>query len=145
MPLAGIEEVGGIRELIDPLEKDGTLVRRSRERLEVDIASFSVVERDGAIIACAALFPNQPNQSAELACVATAPHYRQSGRANRLLEHIEERARTLGITRLFVLTTRTEHWFVERGFRAAELSELPEQRRELYNYQRNSQVLIKSL
>ncbi|MBK8307166.1 MAG: amino-acid N-acetyltransferase [Gammaproteobacteria bacterium] len=143
--MAGIEDVGGIMALIEPLERDGTLVRRSRERLEIDISGFSVVERDGAIIACAALFPDQPNQSAELACVATAPHYRRSGRANRLLEHIEGRARTLGITRLFVLTTRTAHWFLERGFHAAELSELPEKRRELYNYQRNSLVFIKAL
>ena len=143
--VAGIEDVGGIMELIEPLERDGTLVRRSRERLELEIDSFSVVERDGAIIACAALYADLPNRTGELACVATAPDYRRSGRANRLLEQIESRARAAGIERLFVLTTRTAHWFLERGFRAAELSELPEQRRELYNFQRNSQVLIKTL
>ena len=143
--IAGIEDVGGIMELIEPLERDGTLVRRSRERLELEIGCFSVVERDGAIIGCAALYPDQPNCTAELACVATDPVYRRSGRANRLLEHIEGRARAEGIDRLFVLTTRTAHWFVERGFRPAELAELPEKRRELYNYQRNSLVLIKDL
>ena len=143
--IAGFEDVGGIMELIAPLERDGTLVRRSRERLELEIDSFSVVERDGAIIACAALYPDMPNRTAELACVATAPEYRRSGRANRLLEHIESRARGLGIERLFVLTTRTAHWFLERGFAAAELAELPEQRRELYNFQRNSQVFLKTL
>ncbi|MCG3171495.1 MAG: Amino-acid acetyltransferase [Pseudomonadales bacterium] len=143
--IARIEDVGGIMELIAPLEKDGTLVRRSRERLELEIGCFSVVERDGAIIACAALYADLPNRTGELACVATDPVYRRSGRANRLLEQIEARARAEGIERLFVLTTRTAHWFVERGFRAAELSELPEKRRELYNYQRNSQVFIKDL
>jgi amino-acid N-acetyltransferase len=143
--VAGIEDVGGIMELIEPLERDGTLVRRSRERLELEIGCFSVVERDGAIIACAALYADHPNQSAELACVATDPAYQRSGRANRLLEHIEARARAERIARLFVLTTRTAHWFIERGFRAAELAELPEKRRELYNYQRNSQVFIKNL
>ncbi len=143
--IAGIEDVGGIMELIEPLERDGTLVRRSRERLELEIACFSVVERDGAIIGCAALYPDLPNRTGELACVATDPVYRRSGRANRLLEHIEGRARAEGIDRLFVLTTRTAHWFVERGFRPAELAELPEKRRELYNYQRNSLVLIKDL
>ena len=106
-------------------------------------SSISVVERDGAIIACAALYADAPNRTGELACVATDPSSRRSGRANRLLEHIEARARAEGLARLFVLTTRTAHWFVERGFRAAELSELPEKRRELYNYQRNSQVFIK--
>ena len=143
--VAGIEDVGGIMELIEPLERDGTLVRRSRERLELEIDCFSVVERDGAIIACAALYADQPNGSGELACVATDPAYRRSGRANRLLEHIEARARGEGLSRLFVLTTRTAHWFVERGFRASELAELPAKRRELYNFQRNSQVLIKDI
>lgn len=143
--IAGIEDVGGIMELIEPLERDGTLVRRSRERLELEIGCFSVVERDGAIIGCAALYPDLPNRTGELACVATDPVYRRSGRANRLLEHIEGRARAEGIDRLFVLTTRTAHWFVERGFRPAELAELPEKRRELYNYQRNSLVFIKDL
>ena len=143
--VAGIEDVGGIMELIAPLERDGTLVRRSRERLELEIDCFSVVERDGAIIACAALYADTPNRSGELACVATDPGYQRSGRANRLLEHIEARARESSIERLFVLTTRTAHWFVERGFRPAELAELPEKRRELYNYQRNSKVFIKSI
>jgi amino-acid N-acetyltransferase len=143
--VAGIEDVGGIMELIEPLERDGTLVRRSRERLELEIDCFSVVERDGAIIACAALYADQPNGSGELACVATDPSYRRSGRANRLLEHIEARARGEGLSRLFVLTTRTAHWFIERGFRASELAELPAKRRELYNFQRNSQVFIKDI
>jgi len=143
--IAGIEDVGGIMELIEPLEKDGTLVRRSRERLELEIGCFSVIERDGAIIGCAALYPDLPNRTGELACVATDPVYRRSGRANRLLGHIEARARAEGIERLFVLTTRTAHWFLERGFRQAELAELPEKRRELYNFQRNSLVFIKGL
>lgn len=143
--VAGIEDVGGIMELIAPLERDGTLVRRSRERLELEIGCFSVVERDGAVIACAALYPDKANGCGELACVATDPAYRRSGRANRLLEHIEHRARHEQISRLFVLTTRTAHWFLERGFRAAELEELPGTRRELYNYQRNSRVFIKEL
>lgn len=143
--VAAIEDVGGIMELIAPLERDGTLVRRSREHLELDIGNFSVVERDGAIIGCAALYPDKGSGCAELACVAMHPSYRRSGRANRLLAHIEARARAEGATRLFALTTRTAHWFVERGFRTAELGELPARRREMYNYQRNSRVFIKPL
>lgn len=143
--MARIEDVGGIMELIEPLERDGTLVRRSRERLELEIGAYTVIERDGAIIGCAALHVDGSNRCAELACVATRPDYRRSGRANRLLEHIEAAARGEGVERLFVLTTRTAHWFVERGFRAAELDELPLKRRELYNFQRNSRVFIKDL
>jgi len=142
---AGIEDVGGIIELIEPLERDGTLVRRSRDSLELEIEQFVVAERDGAIIASAALYPQIDSDLAELACVATRPEYRRQGWAERVLEHAEARARSAGIKRLFVLTTRTAHWFLERGFRAAELDELPSSKRQMYNFQRNSRVFIKAL
>ncbi|WJW75171.1 amino-acid N-acetyltransferase [Thiohalobacter sp. IOR34] len=141
---AGIDDVGGILELIEPLEQEGVLVRRSRERLEMEIDRFFVVERDGLIIACAALYPDG-HGFGELACLAVHPDYRGQGRGDQLLEAIERHARQQGIDRLFVLTTRTSHWFQERGFRRADVRELPVKRRSLYNYQRNSRVLIKPL
>lgn len=101
--------------LIQPLEDDGTLVRRSRERLEVEIERFIVIERDGTIIGCAALYPLAEERLGELACVAVHPAYRNGGRADALLRFIERQARALGLQRLFVLTTRTAHWFRERA------------------------------
>jgi len=142
---ARIEDIPGLLELIEPLERDGTLVRRSRERLELEIESFAVAERDGAIIACAALYPQSETNSAELACVATRKDYRRNGWADRVLRYSENRARALGLESIFVLTTRTAHWFLERGFRPGEIDDLPNQRRELYNFQRNSRVFFKSL
>ncbi|MBV0933252.1 amino-acid N-acetyltransferase [Marinobacterium weihaiense] len=142
---ANIEDVGGILELIAPLEEKGILVRRSRERLEGEIERFTVVVRDGAIIGCAALYPFTDEGIGELACVAINSDYRGGQRGDRLLAAIEQQARELGLGQLFVLTTRTAHWFVERGFAAAEREQLPQEKKALYNFQRNSKVFFKPL
>ena len=141
---ATIKDVGGILELIEPLEQQGVLVHRSRERLEAEIEQFSVITRDGMIIACAALYPQDSN-SAELACLATHPDYRNHNRGQLLLEHVEKSARKLGLNRLFVLTTKSPHWFVERGFVASAVEALPDKKKSLYNYQRNSKIFVKPL
>ncbi len=142
---ATIDDVGGILELIRPLEADGTLVWRSRERLEMEIERFTVLERDGTIIGCAALYPFTEDRLGELACVAMHPAYRNSGRAEALLRFIERQAEEQRLQHLFVLTTRTAHWFRERGFEPAEVTDLPMQKQALYNWQRRSKVFIKTL
>ncbi len=142
---ATIDDVGGILELIAPLEMEGILVRRSRERLETEIDRFTVVERDGMIIACAALYPFKDEAMAELACLAVHPSYRDGGRGEALLTYIEREAKLQGLQKLFVLTTRTTHWFQERGFRPSQIADLPIDRQRLYNYQRKSKVLSKEL
>jgi amino-acid N-acetyltransferase len=142
---ATIEDVGGLMELITPLEDQGILVRRSREVLEREIEQFSIVEREGLIIACAALYQIADSDFGELACLAVNPAYRHGGRGDELLERIEERARAQGLKTLFVLTTRTAHWFRERGFELSNVDRLPAARASLYNYQRNSQVFEKAL
>ncbi len=142
---AGIDDVGGLLELIRPLEEQGILVRRSREVLEREIGQFSIVERDGLIIACAALYPVPDSDWGELACLAVHPDYRQGGRGDQLLERIEQRARAKGLKTLFVLTTRTAHWFQERGFKPSSVERLPPARASLYNFQRQSKVFEKPL
>ena len=142
---AQIDDVAGILELLKPLEDAGVLVYRSREQLELEIAHFTVVERDGKVIACAALYPYTEERCAELACIVVSPEYCESGRGNALLHAIEEQAQQLSISNLFVLTTQTAHWFIERGFSESSLDELPEQKRKLYNLQRNSKVFSKNL
>ncbi len=141
---ASIKDVGGILELIEPLEQQGILVHRSRERLEAEIEQFSVITRDGMIIACAALYP-QDGKTGELACLATHPDYRNNNRGQLLLEQVEKSARKLGLTQLFVLTTHSPHWFVERGFVPSSVEALPEKKKSLYNYQRNSKIFVKPL
>jgi amino-acid N-acetyltransferase len=142
---ATIEDVGGLMELITPLEDQGVLVRRSREVLEREIEQFSIVEREGLIIACAALYQIADSDFGELACLAVNPAYRHGGRGDELLERIEDRARAQGLKTLFVLTTRTAHWFRERGFEPSSVDRLPAARASLYNFQRNSQVFEKAL
>ncbi|MFZ1853169.1 MAG: amino-acid N-acetyltransferase [Nitrosomonas sp.] len=142
---AKIEDVGGILQLIEPLENEGVLVRRGRELLEVEIDRFSVFEHDGMILGCAALYPFPEENSGELACLAVHPNHRDFGHGNRLLKYIEEKAISLGIQKLFVLTTRTTHWFIEHGFTEVTLAELPKLKQNLYNYQRRSKMLQKLL
>lgn len=142
---ASIEDVGGILELIAPLEAEGILMRRSREKFEMEIERFKVIVRDGAIIGCAALYPYPAEGLAELACLAVHPDYRNVGRGHELLDTLERDAKTSGLGKLFVLSTETAHWFIERGFREAAIEELPMARQDLYNYQRNSKVFIKPL
>jgi len=142
---AKIEDVPGILELIKPMEQLGILVRRSRERLEMEISNFVVVERDGMIVACAASYTFDETDIAELACLAVHSDYQDQGRGETLLNYIENTARQNNIKQLFVLSTRTMHWFQERGFSTADINTLPIKRKTLYNYQRNSKVFIKSL
>lgn len=142
---ATIEDVGGIIKLIEPLEADGTLVKRGRELIEREINYFSVIEHDGVIFGCAALYPFPEEKMAEMACLTVNPEVQAQGDGERILKHLENRARASGITKLFVLTTRTAHWFIKRGFVPATVDALPKDRQRMYNWQRKSQVLVKTL
>ncbi|CAK0770579.1 Amino-acid acetyltransferase [Gammaproteobacteria bacterium] len=142
---ATVDDVGGILELIAPLEAQGVLVRRTRERLETEVDQFVVAERDGTIIGCATLYPFPEERLGELACLAVHPDYRRQRRGDLLLTYLERLAMAQGIRRLFVLTTHTAHWFQERGFEPASVEDLPVARQALYNWQRNSKVFLKEL
>lgn len=139
------EDLGGVLALIEPMTDAGLLVRRSREAVELDIDQYVVMARDGLITACSELIPYPDEAVGELACVAVHPSYRGSHRGASLLTEIEKRAQAAGLTQLFVLTTRAPHWFVEHGFITSDTDALPLVKRELYNHQRNSAVLIKPL
>lgn len=142
---AGIDDVGGILQLIEPLEQAGVLVHRPRERLEQEIGQFFVNELDGRIVGCVALYPFPDARAGEMACLAVHADFQGGGRGESLLSAVEEAARKQGLDRLFVLTTRTTHWFIERGFQPASPDDLPAERQSMYNWQRRSKVLLKSL
>ena len=142
---ASIEDLGGILQLIEPLETNGTLVKRGRELIEREIDYFSVIEHDGVIFGCAALYPFPLESMAEMACLTVSPDAQAQGDGERLLKHLENRARAAGFKKLFVLTTRTAHWFLKRGFVSASFDDLPKDRQNMYNWQRKSLVLIKKL
>jgi amino-acid N-acetyltransferase len=142
---ASVDDIGGIIELINPLEEKGVLVRRSRERLEAEIEQFIVIERDNAIIACAALYCFSEEKVGELACIAVNEHYLGGHRGDVLLRAVEERATALKLNSLFVLTTKTAHWFLEQGFIEINVQQLPTAKQKIYNLQRNSKVFSKAL
>lgn len=142
---ASINDVGGILQLLQPLEAEGILVRRGRERLEREIGRFVVLEHDHRIIGCAALYPFIEERAAELACLAVQTNYRKQGYGDALLKHILTKAQALNLEKLFVLTTRTAHWFIERDFKEVDIGQLPAQKKMLYNYQRRSKVFLKNL
>ncbi|CAM3692090.1 amino-acid N-acetyltransferase [Polynucleobacter antarcticus] len=141
---ANQDDIGGILQLTSPLEEDGILAARGQDVIERDIQRFSVIEHDKVLFGCAALFPF-PNGVGELACLAVDPDVQGSGDGERLLKRVEMRAKQEGIKKLFVLTTRTEHWFLKRGFKRATVEDLPEERKQIYNWDRKSMVLTKDL
>ena len=142
---AKFEDVGGILDLIAPLEEQGILVKRSREKLENEVDHFVVMVRESTVVACGALYPYADQDSGEIACIAVHTAYRGGQFGDILIEEIERRAREAGLTAVFVLTTQATQWFSERGYVSANVDDLPVARRELYNFQRNSVVLRKVL
>ena len=139
------DDVGGILHLIEPFEKDGTLVTRSRTEIERDVANYTIIEHDGVIFACAALYPYPEGKTAEMAALTVSPQSQGQGDGEKVLKRIEQRARAMGLTSIFVLTTRTMHWFIKRGFVQVDPDWLPEARKRKYNWDRRSQVLVKKL
>ncbi|MFT3821114.1 MAG: amino-acid N-acetyltransferase [Rubrivivax sp.] len=139
------DDVGGILQLIEPFERDGTLVRRERAEIERDISNYTVIEHDGIIFGCAALYPYPEGRTAEMAALTISPQVQSQGDGERILKRIEQRARAAGLDSIFVLTTRTMHWFIKRGFVPVDPEWLPEARKRKYNWDRRSQVLVKKL
>ena len=139
------DDVAGIVQLIEPFERDGTLVRRERTEIERDIANYTLIEHDGIIFGCAALYPYPEARTAEMAALTVSPLSQGQGDGERLLKRVEQRAKQMGLDTIFVLTTRTMHWFIKRGFAQVDPDWLPEARKRKYNWDRRSQVLVKKL
>ena len=127
MRLASMADWESIKRILEPLVANGAVIERSDEDLidEVNKGYFHVTERDGKVIACCALKPCGSNGDAhEVAAFAVLPEYRRGGRGDALLEYAENYAvETLGASNLFLLTTRTADWFVQRGFENKGLAE----------------------
>jgi amino-acid N-acetyltransferase len=142
---ATADDVSGILQLIEPFERDGTLVKRNRTEIERDASNYTILEHDGVIFACAALYPYSEAKTAEMAALTVSPHVQGQGDGERVLKRIEHRAKAAGLDSIFVLTTRTMHWFIKRGFKQVDPDWLPEARKRKYNWDRKSQVLVKKL
>jgi amino-acid N-acetyltransferase len=139
------DDVGGVLQLIEPFERDGTLVKRDRTEIERDITNYSIIEHDGVIFGCAALYPYPESRTAEMAALTVSPQSQSQGDGEKLLKRVEQRAKAAGLDSIFVLTTRTMHWFIKRGFAQVDPEWLPEARKRKYNWDRKSQVLVKKI
>ncbi|GAA6141003.1 amino-acid N-acetyltransferase [Hydrogenophaga sp. 5NK40-0174] len=142
---ATMDDVSGILAIIEPLETDGTLVKRDRTEIERDAGNYTIIEHDGVIFGCAALYPYPETRTGEMAALTVSAQAQSQGDGERLLKRIESRARAQGLESIFVLTTRTMHWFLKRGFQQVNPDWLPEARKRKYNWDRRSQVLVKKL
>ncbi|KNZ33174.1 MAG: amino acid acetyltransferase [Methylibium sp. NZG] len=142
---ATADDIGGVLQLIEPFERDGTLVKRDRTEIERDIGHYTVIEHDGVIFGCAALYPYPEAKTAEMAALTVSPQVQSQGDGERILKRVEQRAKGMGLDSIFVLTTRTMHWFIKRGFNPVDPDWLPEARKRKYNWDRKSQVLVKKL
>lgn len=142
---ANSDDIPAIIDIIRPLEKKGVLLKRNREKIEKEISHFTVIEREGFIIALAALYPFEKEHIGEIACITTHPEYRNSSRGTLLLQAMEKQARDKLLSKVFVLTTQTAHWFIEQGFSEGTLESLPCEKQALYNFQRSAKVFIKSI
>ncbi|TKY55605.1 amino-acid acetyltransferase NAGS1 [Spatholobus suberectus] len=143
--MAQVTDISGIKQLIQPLEESGILVKRTDEELLQSLSSFIVVEREGQIIACAALFPFFEEKCGEVAAIAVSPDCRGQGQGDKLLDYIEKKASSLGFEMLFLLTTRTADWFVRRGFSECSIDSIPEKKRKTINLSRKSKYYMKKL
>jgi amino-acid N-acetyltransferase len=142
---ATIDDVGGILDLIAPLEEEGVLVKRSRELLEIEIDRFTVIKKEEVIIACAALYPYAEANTGEIACLVIHPDYRGGNRGIRLILALEQAAKRQKLSSIFVLTTVSAHWFIEQGYVEQAIENLPEGKQKLYNIQRKSKAFTKSI
>ena len=142
---ATADDIGGILQLIEPFERDGTLVKRDRTEIERDIGHYTVIEHDGVIFGCAALYPYPEARTGEMAALTVSPAVQGQGDGERILKRVEQRAKAQGLASIFVLTTRTMHWFIKRGFEQVDADWLPEARKRKYNWDRRSVVLVKRL
>ena len=137
------DDVDAIRALVEPLEQSGALIPRSINAIEQHLEDYLVLDFDGALIGCGALHAFE--DAAEIASLATHPGHRDQDYGERILGALLHKAAQQALRSVFVLTTQTEHWFLERGFMRSDQSALPLTKRATYDDRRNSKVLVRQL
>ena len=137
-------DIPGVLRIMEPFVKDGTLLIRDKQTLLDQIDNFVIYETDGVIHGCAAL-TLYPDSIGEISAVAVDQKYIKLGIGSKLLNYLIKRALENKLLRIFLLTTRTSDWFENIGFIQGAYSDLPKEKQENYNYDRNSNILIYNL
>ena len=138
------DEVGDVLRVMKPFVDKNILLPRTEAMIEDALNDFIVFEIDGAVHASCALHV-YPEGFGEIAAVAVDSAYSHLGVGPKMIEFLCERAKKMGLKKVFVLTTRTADWFLGMGFEEGVVSDLPEKKRTAYNYSRNSQIFIKTI
>lgn len=133
------EDISAVLSLIRPFVSKEILLPRSEQQMEAEYNDFIVYELDGAVRACAALHIYDRTQ-AEIAALAVDETCAHIGIGPKMIEYLIEKAKTVSIESVFILTTQTADWFEKQGFVADSIDTLPERRRKKWNPKRGSKL-----
>ena len=133
------EDISQVLSIMRPFVLDGILLPRTEEQLEASCSDFVVYEIDGAIRACSALHIYDRSQ-AEIAAVAVDKTFAHIGIGPKMIAFLIEKAKTVNLKSIFILTTQTADWFENLGFKPDSVESLPEERKKLWNEKRGSKV-----
>lgn len=133
------EDISGVLSVMRPFIKKEILLPRSEKQLETEYNNYIVYELDGAIRACAALHIYDRKQ-AEIAAVAVDESCSHIGIGPKMIQYLIEKAKTINLESVFIMTTQTADWFEKQGFVPNDISTLPEERKKLWSPKRGSKL-----
>ena len=111
---ARTSDIKGIHNLIAAFASDGRMLQKETVTLYESVQEFMVAVEDGVVVGCGALHVLWEDL-AEVRSVAITENLRGNGIGNQILERIIDRARELGLSRIFCLTFETK-FFGRHGF-----------------------------
>ena len=137
-------DIPEVLRIMRPFERSGALIPRTKADLQHSVGDYVVYEIDNVVHGCAALHQYEGNVG-EIAAVAVDPEYERMGIGKKLITYLIMKAQESGMKSLFLLTTRSVDWFELLGFKSGRIEDLPGQKKENYNVNRNSRVMILKL
>ena len=145
---AQVEDIGAILDLIAPLIKGGNLVDRSRDDIEKDIGTYYVYSRDDLVVACGQVKMYQGEKGevmAEIAGLVVHPDYQRKGRGDTMLGYLERLCIDSGCHKVFILSTISAQFFIDRKFKLGKFEDLPVGKRANVDQGRGSKVYVKEI
>ena len=133
-------DIAPILNLMRPFIEKQILLPRTEQNILDRIDDFIVYELDGGIKACSALH-KLDETSAEIAAVAVDQSCSHMGIGPKMISFLLDRAKSMNMSTVFILTTQTADWFEKLGFVQTTLDELPKCKKEKYDQKRQSKIL----
>lgn len=131
--------------LIHRAMEEEKLIERSRSDIMSSIGDFIVAEVDGNVVGCVAVHHYKEEDQAELACLYVKNGHTGQGYGKVLVEAASNRSESLGVSRLFALSTQAVNYLEKVGFsRIEDRDSLPTKRlSEWEKNGRNAVVLVR--